>query len=120
MPGFSISYRQGTQQDSAAVFRVFAAALCDLGRRRSVTALSADDPTAIQRMWPEREPLFQHLAATAQAFWIAEKGDEIVGYARLVQRDGLALLTEFFVAPELHGRGIGRELFARTFPQAGN
>ena len=65
-------------------------------------------------------PLFDHLAATADAWWIAEDdAGAMLGYARSIERDGTRELTEFFVQPAAQAGGIGRELLARAFPAAG-
>jgi GNAT superfamily N-acetyltransferase len=77
------------------------------------------EPNFLQDLLQRRGTLFEFLAATAEQFWIAEEGDKIVGYARALMSDGVRELSEFFVLPELQGRGVGRELMARTFPKQG-
>ena len=71
--------------------------------------------------WDVRRPMFDHLAATADAWWFAE--DEAtghaIGYARSIVRGGVRELTEFFVLPHAQGAGVGRELLARTFSPDG-
>ena len=65
--------------------------------------------------------MFEHLAATADQWWIAE--DEAtgraVGYARSILRDGVRELTEFFVLPDAQSAGVGRGLLERAFPADG-
>ena len=111
-------YRAGTAADSEICFDIFERAIDDLGRRTGGAANStADDPAA----WETRRPLFDHLAATGDAWWVAE--DEVtgnaIGYARSILRDGVRELTEFFVLPEAQSSGVGRELLARAFPAEG-
>jgi GNAT superfamily N-acetyltransferase len=111
-------FRAGTAADSQACFEVFEAAVDDLGRRTGGAAnATSGDPDA----WATRRPLFDHLAASADLWWIAE--DEatgsIVGYARSIVRDGVRELTEFFVLPSTQSGGIGRELLERAFPSEG-
>jgi GNAT superfamily N-acetyltransferase len=108
-------YRPGTSADSRTCFDVFETAVEDLGRRIGAGGnATAGDPDA----WAIRRPMFDHLAATADRWWIAE--DEttgsMVGYARSIVRDGVRELTEFFVLPTTQSGGIGRELLERTFP----
>lgn len=102
------------------MFGVFKEALRDLGDRRGVATITGDDALADDALWRERRSLFRHLAATARAFWVAEQGEEIIGYGRSARREDLILLTEFFVAPRAHGMGIGRDLLERTFPGPGD
>jgi hypothetical protein len=67
-------------------------------------------------MWTERESLYKHLARTADQFWVAEQGDQMIGFARSILRDGVRQLTEIFVLPEAQSSGVGRDLFIRAFP----
>ena len=111
-------YRPGTAADSRTCFDVFERTIDDLGRRTGAAAnATADDPAA----WDIRRPLFEHLAATGDAWWIAE--DEVssraVGYARSIVRDGVRELTEFFVLPDTQSGGVGRALLARAFSADG-
>jgi GNAT superfamily N-acetyltransferase len=111
-------YRRGTRADSRACYDVFVVALDDLGRRTGTVANStADDPDA----WDVRGPLYDHLAQTADEWWLAEDDDTSrpVGYARSILRDGTRELTEFFVDPGAQSAGIGRELLARAFSAEG-
>lgn len=114
----TITYRPGTPDDSYAVFLVLEHALADMLRRMGHTEpTSIADPVALAQMWAERGPLYAHLAATAEHFWVAEQGGQIVGYARATLRDGVRALTEFFVLPEAQGNGVGRALLSRAFPE---
>lgn len=112
-------YRPGGADDSRLVYDIFVAAIDDLGTRTGggANATAAQPSTA----WDRRRPMFEHLAATADTWWIAE--DEAtgtaLGYARTILRDGVRELTEFFVLPSAQGGGIGAELLARAFPPDG-
>jgi GNAT superfamily N-acetyltransferase len=63
-------------------------------------------------------PIRNHLRETpAVSFWLAEETPRfarprIVGYARSIVRDRVFCLTEFFVLPDYHRRGIGSNLLA--------
>jgi GNAT superfamily N-acetyltransferase len=92
---------------------VFEAAIDDLGRRTGTIANTTASETWA---WDIRQPLYDHLAATADEWWIAEDdAGRVVGYARSMERDGTRELTEFFVHPAAQAGGIGRELLARAF-----
>ena len=60
-------------------------------------------------MWAARRLLYEHLAATADQFWLAKRGETLLGFARSLLRDGLRLLTEFFVLPGEQSSGLGRQ-----------
>jgi hypothetical protein len=111
-------YRQGEAADSRRVFDIFETAIDDLGRRTGGGANSTSgDPDA----WEIRRPLFEHLAATGDEWWIAEDdaSGRPIGYARSILRDGVRELTEFFVLPDAQTGGVGRELLERAFPADG-
>jgi GNAT superfamily N-acetyltransferase len=112
-----LTFRPGTYDDSYTVFTIFERSLADLVRRfGSTEPTSAADPQALQRMWDERQSLYEHLANTCEHFWLTERDGEAVGFARSILRDGLLQLTEMFVLPGEQSRGIGRELIGRVFP----
>jgi GNAT superfamily N-acetyltransferase len=111
-------YRPGTTTDSRSCFDVFETTVDDLVTRTGggVNA-TAGEPDA----WEIRRPLFEHLAATGDRWWIAEDEStgKMVGYARSIVRDDVRELTEFFVLPGAQAGGVGRELLARAFPSEG-
>ena len=114
------SLRPATQADTPAVFRLFLRSMRDLAFRQGVRAMAdGDDPDVIATVWPQRQPLFEHLARSAHQFWLAERDGEILGYARSILREGMLELTEFFVSPDAQSGGIGRELLARVFTGEG-
>ena len=113
-----VRYRPGTPADTRTCFKIFETAVDDLGRRTGGNAnATAGDPAAFET----RRPLFDHLAATGDLWWVAE--DEAtgraVGYARSIVRDGVRELTEFFVLPDAQSAGVGRGLLERAFPAEG-
>jgi GNAT superfamily N-acetyltransferase len=115
-----LTFRPGVLDDSLAIFQVFQEALLDLSQRTGVMAVTGgNDPDVLAQMWERRRPLWEHLARTADHFWIAEKDGQVVGYARSILRDGVRELTEFFVRPGEQSAGVGRELIARAFPVGG-
>ncbi len=113
----TITYREGTIDDSYAVFQVFAKALMDLSERMNVMAITGgNDPEVLKSLWERRKPMFEFLARDCAHFWVAENEGEIVAYARSIEHGGLLELTEFFVLPNQQSAGVGRELLARAFP----
>lgn len=118
----TILYRRGTLADSRLAFDIFYESLNDLSRRLNVSAITGgDDPQVLENLWPNRKPLLDHLAETAENFWIAEDSDtgQALGYARSILRDGCRELTEFFVRPGHQSGGVGGQLLARAFPPDG-
>jgi GNAT superfamily N-acetyltransferase len=112
-----VTYRPATLDDSYTVYQIFQQTILDFGRRTGVMAITGgDDPAIMENLWKRRRPLFEHLARTAEHFWLAENDGEAVGYARSILRDGARELTEFFVLPGKQSAGVGRELLARAFP----
>jgi GNAT superfamily N-acetyltransferase len=111
-------YRRGTPTDTRTCFDIFEVTVDDLGRRIGGGAnATAGDPNAFEI----RRSMFDHLAATADRWWIAEDDatGRAVGYARSIMRDGVRELTEFFVLPDAQSAGVGRGLLERAFPDAG-
>lgn len=116
----AVTFRPGTVDDSYAVFKVFEETLSDLSRRQGSTApTSWEDPAALARMWTERRSLYEHLALSAEQYWLAERDGQIVGFARSISQDGVRELTELFVVPGAQSAGAGRELLERAFPAEG-
>ena len=115
------TYRVGTVEDARAVYEVFAHTIADLERRMGTpeTDNAWTDRAVVAERWERRRPLLEHLARTAERFWVAERDRQVIGYARATLRDGVRELTEFFVLPGHQAGGVGRELLARTFPPDG-
>jgi GNAT superfamily N-acetyltransferase len=112
----TITYREGTVEDSYAVFQVFVSTIKDYSARMDVMAITGgNDPTVLESLWKRRKPMFEFLAKDAAQFWVAEKDGKIIAYARSMEHDGHQELTEFFVSPNQQSVGIGRELLARAF-----
>lgn len=113
----STKFRPGSLDDSYAIFHLFEESLADLARRLGHTgAMSIDDPDALAAMWTRRRSLYEHLARSADQFWLAEQGDQVVGFSRSIVRDGHWELTELFVKPGVQSAGLGRGLLRRAAP----
>jgi GNAT superfamily N-acetyltransferase len=105
-------YRPGSPADTEAAFALFRRSLSDYMTRIGI-ADGAGDPAEAWKQW---RGMYAHLEKTAAEFWVAEIRDEMAGFARSTQRDGLLELTEFFVDPRTQATGVGRGLLERTFP----
>jgi GNAT superfamily N-acetyltransferase len=85
----------------------------DLGARHGSPLQGTAD-----EWWGSGESLHHLLARLAAEWWVAEETDSgrLIGFARTLERDGLLELTEFFVLPDVQGKGIGRALLELAFP----
>jgi GNAT superfamily N-acetyltransferase len=112
-----VAYRRGTPADTRTCFEIFEVSVDDLGARTGGSAnATAGEPDAFET----RRPLFDHLAATSDEWWIAEDDSgRAIGYARSIVRDGVRELTEFFVLPDAQSAGVGGGLLQRAFPADG-
>jgi GNAT superfamily N-acetyltransferase len=110
--------RPGVASDAEGVYDVFVRATADLNQRMGLTDDDNRwlDPAFVASYWQRRQSLFEHLARTADQYWVAEYDGQIVGFARSSLRDGVRELLEFFVRPSYQGQGIGGELLRRAFP----
>jgi len=103
--------RSGTMADSALVFPIFLRSIVELGERLGVETITGGaEPGKTASLWERRRPLFDHMAATADRFFIADVDGRAIGYARSTRRAGLRELTEFFVEPSVQSGGCGRRL----------
>lgn len=115
----TIIYRQGTIQDSFAVFQVFLKSIMEYSARMNVDGITGgNDPEKLASLWETRQPMFEFLANSAVQFWVAEKDNEIVGYARTIEHDDVQELTEFFVSPNQQSAGLGSGLLSRAFAES--
>lgn len=116
----SLTFRPATVDDSPIVFKIFETSVKDLSQRLGVMAITGGtDPALLESLWQRRGSLFEHLARTADQFWLAERAGQAIGYARSIRRGEVRELTDFFVLPGEQSAGVGRELLARAFPRAG-
>ncbi|MCB0255909.1 MAG: GNAT family N-acetyltransferase [Anaerolineae bacterium] len=112
-----VTFRRGTIDDSYAVFYLFEESVTDLVRRLGETGpMRFDDPDALAAVWSRHCSLYEHLAQTADQFWLAEQAGEVVGFSRSIVHDGCWELTELFVKPDVQSSGLGSELLRRVAP----
>lgn len=61
------------------------------------------------------EPIYPHLLATSQGgFWVAEDRGEILGFCCGILRGQSWYLSELWLRPAHHGRGLGKALLNRS------
>jgi GNAT superfamily N-acetyltransferase len=85
----------------------------DLGGVRAVAA--AHD---LLGDWPEPPDWLDFLARTGE-LWVAREDGDVAAFAGVVRANGVAHLTDLFVAPDRLGGGLGRTLLAAAFPAEG-
>jgi ribosomal protein S18 acetylase RimI-like enzyme len=116
----TLTFRPATLADSFTIFQIFEASIKDLSWRQGVMAITGgNDPAMLESLWQRRGPHFEHLAHTADQFWLAERAGQVIGYARSICRGQVRELTDFFVLPDQQSAGVGRELLTRSFPRDG-
>jgi GNAT superfamily N-acetyltransferase len=114
-----LAFREGRSSDLRATFE-FCEAAWDVSRKER--GLLAPDhrreAPELEAQWQRERPLLEFIAAQPDgAFVICDDGDEMVGYARIARFGSMDELTELWVAPEHAGRGIGRALLERCWPE---
>jgi GNAT superfamily N-acetyltransferase len=118
----TLTFRPATIEDSFTAYQIFYTALASLWQRKGLPGTPNDneaDAPSVEVMWQTRRSLFEHLARTAEHFWLAEVDGLAVGYARSILRENTRELTEFFVLPDQQSGGVGRGLLNRAFPVEG-
>ncbi len=115
-----LAFREGKPSDLHATFELGEAAWDASRRERNL--LSADhrrDPGDLNEQWLRERPLLEFIAAQRDGcFLICDDGDQMVGYARVARFGEMDELTELWVSPSHTGRGVGRALLERCWPEA--
>jgi len=118
VPSEELLFREGRPRDLQATHRVQQLAFHEVaGQLASDPAGPPPSAEAIDQDWQRSRPLLEFLAAQEGCYWICEDEGELVGYGRSIRFDGMEQLTELFVLPAHHGRGIGRGLLQRCWPE---
>lgn len=105
----SILYRPARAEDLQSADRLVVASINDLTQRHGFGPMAAPHPPNFQSF---------SLKDDAGGLWVAEEGDEILGFAWSWVCGDLWFLAQLFVAPGQQGRSIGNELLKRTFEHA--
>jgi GNAT superfamily N-acetyltransferase len=117
-PTDELLFREGRPTDVKSTFALAQRAIQHTGARMGVAQADAE-PTEeeIERLWRRHGALQEFLAAQQEgSFWVCEGMDELAGFARVVEFDGMEQLTHVMVDPALQGRGLGRGLLERCWP----
>jgi GNAT superfamily N-acetyltransferase len=115
-----LSFREGRSSDLRATFELGQAAW-DVARKQRglLPPEHRREEQDIEAAWQRERPLLEFLSAQADgAFVICEDGDEPVGYVRVARFGWMDQLTELWVAPSHAGRGVGRALLERCWPES--
>ena len=109
-----LKYRKFKAEDRMPVYTVFRESIWDYMLQRGL--VDPDDSYELDEYFKQQKGLYCHLEQTAAEDWVAEDAEEnIVGWARSIERDNHLQLTHFFVDPNCQGKGIGQELIKRAF-----
>lgn len=113
-----LSFREGGAGDLASTFGLSERAIHDVAVRQGVMpAGTAPTEASIRSNWLRARNVVEFLAAQPGGrYWIAEDGDRLVAYARVVRFGGMEELTELMVDTRNQREGIGRELLERCWP----
>ena len=120
VPSEQLLFREGRPRDLEATFALSERALADTAQMLGVVPRGEVPGEAeIARDWTRMRSLIEFMAAQpGGCYWLCEDEGKLVGYGRVVQFGGMEELTELMVEPSHHGRGIGRALIQRCWPEA--
>jgi GNAT superfamily N-acetyltransferase len=69
--------------------------------------------------WPRR-PDYLDFELAERSLWVAQDGgDQVAGYAGVIERSGVAHLADLFVDPDRRAAGTGQALLAGALPRDG-
>ena len=118
VPSEELQFREGRARDLHETFALAERALAHTAQVLGISPQgSGPDETEIELEWRRSRSLVEFMAAQEGCYWICEEDEQIVGYARVVRFDGMEELSELMVEPSHHGRGIGRALVQRCWPE---
>jgi GNAT superfamily N-acetyltransferase len=110
-----MKFRKLEAPDRIPVYKLFRESLWDYMLQHGLA--DSSDANDIDEFFHRQENLYVHLEHTASEDWVAEgENQEILGWARSIERNDHLQLTHFFVSSATQGRGIGRALLDLAFP----
>ncbi|MGZ4202061.1 MAG: N-acetyltransferase family protein [Thermoleophilaceae bacterium] len=117
-PPADVSFREGAESDLEATFALSERAIYDAAVKRGVLPAGRQPSEGqIRASWRRHRKLIEFLAVKPESrYWIAERGGEPVGYARVVRFGVMEELTELMVDPDHQAHGIGRRLLEICWP----
>jgi GNAT superfamily N-acetyltransferase len=112
-----LTFREGRTSDLQAVFELGEEARGASRRERGLVATGEE--ADLHAEWQSERPLVKFLAGQADGgFWVAEEDGEFAGYVLVANFGAMDELVELWVAPARQGRGIGRALLKRVWPES--
>jgi ribosomal protein S18 acetylase RimI-like enzyme len=105
----AVVFRIARSQELVRTDELVVQSINDLTERHGFGRMAETSPPAFQRFSLNDDP---------DGLWIAEEGNQIIGFAFSWMCGDLWFLSQLFVAPGHQGRGIGDELLSRTLRQA--
>ena len=114
-----LTFREGRPADLQAVFELGERAWDVSRKARGLLAPDHEpDSQDLADRWQRERPLLEFIAAQPGSFWVCENGDNPVGYARVTRFGSMDELTELWAEPAYAGRGVGRALLERCWPDS--
>jgi GNAT superfamily N-acetyltransferase len=107
-----MEFRRASEDDLAGEFAVFGATMKELRDRRGAPGwpVGEFDPTG---RWAG---VHRHLLAhDGERSYVAEDNGRVVGFTAALVRDDCWFFSALFIAPDVQGRGVGRELLDRAW-----
>jgi GNAT superfamily N-acetyltransferase len=117
VPSEELLFREGNRRDLRSVFELQQLALSEVRGRTAPVPDSSPAATDLDALWERGRSFSEFIAAQEGCFFICERPEGIVGYARTVRFEGMEQLAELFVHPDHQGRGIGKGLLQRCWPE---
>ena len=105
----SLVYRPAQAQDLAGTEALVVASINDLTERHGFGSMATASPPNFQLFSLKDDP---------DGLWVAEDGDDVLGFAWSWVCGDVWFLAQLFVDPAQQGRGIGNELLKLTLEHA--
>lgn len=101
--------------DRLPVYRMFRAVIWDFMQAQGMA--TDEDSYDLAEYFKHQKNYYIHLEKHASEDWVAvDNQNNIVGWARSIEREDHLQLTHFFVDTKTQGTGIGRALLDKAFP----
>jgi GNAT superfamily N-acetyltransferase len=115
-----LTFREGGHGDLRAAFELGESAWDASRRARGLLRPDEGrDHDELRGDWERARQFIEFVAAQPDgSFWICDDGAEMVGYTSSSRFGAMDELTELWVAPSHAGRGIGRSLLERVWPNS--
>jgi GNAT superfamily N-acetyltransferase len=114
-----LAFREGRPTDLRATFELGEAAWGVWRRRWGLPEDGSGEGDDLEARWQRERGLLEFIAAQPDgAYVICEDGEELVGYARVARFGAMDEMTELWVEPSHIGRGVGRALLERCWPES--